>query len=107
MEEISPQRQLSGDGPLTSPNRRKMMFGLGLAGGAMAGGLTHGPALAASSPADEAVEPHQISTARQPFYGVHQSGITNPRPPAGLVVAFDVLATTRGDLERLLRKLTE
>ena len=107
MEEISPQDRHSGNGPLTSPNRRKMMFGLGLAGGAMAGALTQGPALAASSSAGEVAEPDQISAARQPFYGVHQSGITNPRPPAGLVVAFDVLATTRGDLERLLRKLTE
>jgi deferrochelatase/peroxidase EfeB len=107
MEESSPNNRLSGDGPLASPSRRKMMFGLGLAGGAIAGGLTQGPAVAASSPGGEAAEPDQMLAARQPFYGAHQSGITNPRPPAGLVVAFDVLATTRGDLERLLRTLTE
>jgi deferrochelatase/peroxidase EfeB len=33
--------------------------------------------------------------------------VTTTRPAAGLVAAFDVLGTTRGDLERLLRKLTE
>jgi deferrochelatase/peroxidase EfeB len=107
MDERSPQNRLSGSGPLASPNRRKMMLGLGLAGGAVAGGLTQASAIAASSPTGEEAEPDQMLAARQPFYGVHQSGVTTPRSPTGLVVAFDVLATTRGDLERLLRKLTE
>jgi hypothetical protein len=47
MDERSPQNRLSGK-PLASPNRRKMMLGLGLAGGAVAGGLTQGSAIAAS-----------------------------------------------------------
>ena len=108
MDKRSDQERLSADGPLAAPNRRKMMFGLGLAGGAVAGALTQsGAAFAATSSAGDAAQPDQALVARQPFYGPHQSGITTPRPPTGLVVAFDVLAKTRGDLERLLRKLTE
>jgi deferrochelatase/peroxidase EfeB len=108
MDKKSDQERLSADGPLAAPNRRKMMFGLGLAGGAVAGALTQsGAAFAATSSAGDAAQPDQALVARQPFYGPHQSGITTPRPPTGLVVAFDVLAKTRGDLERLLRKLTE
>jgi deferrochelatase/peroxidase EfeB len=83
-----------------------MLLGLGLAGGAIASGLTPRAACAASS-ASEAAQPDQALEARQPFYGLHQSGVTNPRPPAAVLVAFDVLASTRGDVERLLRKLTE
>ena len=104
-ERSSQDRHSSGERP-ASPDRRKMLFGLGLAGGAVATGLTPGIALGGSS-ATEAAQPDQALEGRQPFYGLHQSGVTTARPPAGLVVSFDVLATTRGDLERLLRTLTE
>lgn len=43
----------------------------------------------------------------RPFFGVHQSGIVTPQPAAAVAVAFDVLATDRAGLERLLRTLTE
>ena len=43
----------------------------------------------------------------QPFYGVHQSGIVNPQPAAAIVAAFDVLATSRADLQRLFETLTD
>jgi deferrochelatase/peroxidase EfeB len=83
-----------------------MLLGLGLAGGAVVGGLNPHLALGATGPSEEqATDP--LLDKRQPFYGVHQSGVTTMRPPAGLVVAFDVLGTKRDDLERLLRKLTE
>ena len=42
-----------------------------------------------------------------PFYGSHQAGVMTPQPAAALVVAFDVLAEDRGELERLFRILTE
>jgi deferrochelatase/peroxidase EfeB len=83
-----------------------MLFGLGLASGVVASGLTPGAARAAAS-ATEAAQPDQALEGRQPFYGAHQSGVTTARPAAGLVASFDVLAATRADLERLLRKLTE
>jgi deferrochelatase/peroxidase EfeB len=41
-----------------------------------------------------------------PFHGPHQAGIVNPPPAAGLVAAFNVLATTPEDLQRLFRLLT-
>jgi deferrochelatase/peroxidase EfeB len=97
-------RPKDGDRPV-SPDRRTMLLGLGLAGGAVAG-LTPGVSFATST-ATEAAQPDQALENRQPFYGLHQSGVTTPRPPSGVVVAFDVLGTNRADLERLLRKLTE
>jgi deferrochelatase/peroxidase EfeB len=94
----------SSKGQPASPDRRKMLFGL--AGGAVIGGLAPSAALAGPPPSD-AGSPDPEDEARQPFYGPHQSGVTTTRPPAGLVVSFDVLAANRADLEHLLRKLTE
>lgn len=41
------------------------------------------------------------------FRGPHQAGVTTPRPAAGIIASFSVLAETRLDLERLFRVLTE
>jgi deferrochelatase/peroxidase EfeB len=56
-----------------------------------------------------AAETDDTETARQsqPFFGYHQSGIVTPQPAAAALVAFDVLAKDRRDLERLFRTLTE
>jgi deferrochelatase/peroxidase EfeB len=105
MTERPVQKSQATDAQPASPDRRKMLFGLGLAGAAVAA-LTPEAVFGASS-ATEAAQPDQALEGRQPFYGVHQSGVTTPRPPAGLVVAFDVLVSTRRDLQRLLRKLTD
>ena len=86
----------------SSSDRRRLLLGLGFAGGAVAGGLNVGLPLAAS--ANEPAQPEPGLNARQPFYGVHQSGVTTARQPAGLVVSFTMLGTTRADLERLLRQ---
>ena len=84
------------------PGRRSLLLGLGLAGGAL--GLGAGPAAAAEPP----IRTETDGTAdRQPFYGIHQSGIVNPQPAAALIVSFDVLATSRTELGRLMRLLTE
>ncbi|MFD1227727.1 iron uptake transporter deferrochelatase/peroxidase subunit [Pseudochrobactrum kiredjianiae] len=97
-----------------SANRRNVLKGLGLAlGGSVAGNVTG--AFAKSQPAPQTVE-HHVTDApvgsngfhqRQPFYGIHQSGITNARPAHGLVASFDVLVKTPDDLERLFRTLTQ
>jgi deferrochelatase/peroxidase EfeB len=68
------------------------------AGGFAAGGV--GLALPARA---QAADPTDLAI---PFHGLHQAGITTPSQPAGLVMAFDLLATDRAGLERLLRTLT-
>jgi deferrochelatase/peroxidase EfeB len=84
--------------------RRKVLFGLGAAGSAL--GL--GAAVAAPVVPDPAPSSSKDDTQdRQPFYGARQSGIVTPQPAAGLMVAFDVLATSRADLQRLFKLLTQ
>jgi len=90
-------------GQTFSPSRRSLLTG----GAAALGGASL--AKAASEPTQNpAAAPESDTTAeRQPFYGLHQSGIVTPRPATGLVAAFDVTATSPGELERLFRLLTE
>ena len=84
-----------------SPTRRSILIS------AVAGALVPQIATAAGNTsvtdAPESDSVHQ----RQPFYGEHQPGIVTPRPAAGLVASFDVLAQNRAGLERLLKTLTE
>ncbi|MFG1462549.1 iron uptake transporter deferrochelatase/peroxidase subunit [Xanthobacter sp. DSM 24535] len=94
-----------------SPDRRSLLKGLFAASGA-ATGLLSGMAAPARADNGEAGHvtsaPESSRTAeRVAFYGIHQSGILTPRPATGMVVAFDVLAQTRPELERLFRTLTE
>lgn len=42
----------------------------------------------------------------QPFYGPHQAGVLTPQQASMMIVAFDVLASDKADLERLFRLLT-
>ena len=98
-------------------SRRALLLGAaGLAGAAAcpAAAQTHdhtisNNSLAADHSHDAA--PHDFDNdgtrEAQPFYGPHQSGIVNPQPAAAIVAAFDVLATTRADLQRLFETLTE
>lgn len=44
---------------------------------------------------------------RVAFHGRHQAGVTTPRPTAGMLASFYVLAETIDDLERLFRILTD
>ena len=97
-----------GDKPATDAamlGRRKVLFGIGAAGGLL--GL--GSAGAAPTPtADLAPAPDNDGTQeRQAFYGSRQSGVVTPQPAAALLVAFDILGTSRSDLQRLFRGLTE
>ncbi|WP_062011943.1 iron uptake transporter deferrochelatase/peroxidase subunit [Aureimonas sp. AU4] len=92
------------NGPVT--NRRRLL--LGAAGGAAAATLAGVSRAAEGRPGQVADAPrsdqaHEIV----PFHGEHQAGIVTPRPAAGMVVAFDTLAQTPEDTERLFRTLTE
>ncbi|MGE4526735.1 MAG: iron uptake transporter deferrochelatase/peroxidase subunit [Rhodospirillaceae bacterium] len=87
------------------PGRRQVLLGLGAAGVAgLAGG---GSAARAAQKAADAPRDHGETQERQPFLGVHQTGVTTPRPAAGMVAAFGVIAETPDDLERMFRTLTE
>jgi deferrochelatase/peroxidase EfeB len=80
-----------------------LLLGLGLAGGAAAFGAR--AALLSDDDPHRGLE-DDTTQARQPFLGPHQSGIVTPQPAAALVAAFDVLAESQADLERLFRLLT-
>ena len=90
--------------------RRRILMGMGVAGAALAGGALSCPAMAANNPGSAQVTQAPSSDKTQDhhaFHGQHQNGIVTPRPAAGMLVAVDVLATNREDLERLLRTLNE
>ncbi|HTH97258.1 MAG TPA: iron uptake transporter deferrochelatase/peroxidase subunit [Stellaceae bacterium] len=91
-------------------NRRNVLFGLGAGGGALLASLPGREAQAAPAasglPGVGQTATAENANQRQPFYGRYQSGIVNPRPQFGLTVAFDSLATSRPDLEKLFRLLT-
>jgi deferrochelatase/peroxidase EfeB len=97
-----PERQ-----PPLSPfagDRRRLLAALGATGGALAGGIGPAAAQQAANVTDAPVS--DVTQERQPFYGAHQSGIVTPRPAAGMIAAFDVLAQTPEELVRLFETLT-
>ena len=86
-------------------DRRRLLLGLA-ATGTLAGGLAS--AQEAAPLANVAAAPPSSDTGeRQPFYGRHQAGIVTPRPAAGLVASFEVIAADPAELQRLFRTLTE
>lgn len=92
-----------------SSSRRSLLKGVGLLGGAFAlGGAT--TAQAEKTPgAKKEYTPGTVSPderwGRQPYYGEHQAGILTPQQASMMLVSFDVLATSKADLERLFRLL--
>lgn len=93
--------------PPVDAQRRRVLLGLGVAGAALAGSGLSCPVMAAA-PAQVTEAPKSEKTQdRHDYHGQHQAGIVTPRPAAGMVVAFDVLASDREDLERLFRTLDE
>ncbi len=87
---------------VNEPSRRRLLKGIGALGGALAitGGcpVAHA-AKAESSPGTLTPDARQ---EKQPFYGRHQAGILTPQQASMMLVAFDVLAADKADLERLL-----
>lgn len=84
--------------------RRSVLFG---AGTAVVAGLT---AASAVEKQGEQVTDAPVSDKtqeRQSFYGVHQAGIVTPRPAAGMIASFHVLAKTPQEVERLFRTLSQ
>ncbi|MCX0500690.1 iron uptake transporter deferrochelatase/peroxidase subunit [Erwinia billingiae] len=90
------------------PSRRRLLKGMGILGGAFAVG---GGCPVHAAPDDKSFSPGALSpSARQeaqPFYGLHQAGVTTPQQAAMMIVAFDVLATDKADLQRLFRLLND
>lgn len=92
---------------VSEPSRRRLLKGMGALGGALA--------LAGGCPVAHAAKPKSAPgtlspDARmetQPFYGEHQAGILTPQQASMMLVAFDVLASDRSELERLFRLLTQ
>jgi deferrochelatase/peroxidase EfeB len=87
-------------------NRRNLLLGVGAAGGAIAAGVagvqaaeSHGEQVTDAPVSDKMQE-------QQPFNGLRQSGIVTPRPAAGMVASFRVLANKPDEVERLFRTLS-
>jgi deferrochelatase/peroxidase EfeB len=84
------------------PARRDLLLGLG------AGAIGLGLGSQAQATPAGTLSPGDDGTQNcQPFFGLHQSGVTTPQPAAALIASFDVLAEDRAGLERLFRTLTE
>ncbi len=108
-----PTDPVDAPGQPASPQRRRMLgrFGAALAGLAAASRAAAAPAGPPEGPPGEA----QVTDAPQsshtqdrvPFRGPHQAGIVTPRPTAGMIASFYVLADNRAELERLFRVLTD
>lgn len=88
------------------PARRQLLKTLGALGGAFA--VTGGcpVAHAAKTETSPGTLPPDARMEKQPFYGSHQAGILTPQQASMMLVAFDVLAADKADLERLFRLLT-
>ncbi len=95
--------QYENENGVNEPSRRRLLKGIGAL------------ALAGSCPIAHAQKPQSAPgtlspdarNEAQPFYGEHQAGILTPQQAAMMLVAFDVLASNKADLERLFRLLTQ
>ncbi len=87
---------------LAQPSRRRLLKGVGAL--ALAGGCPMAQAAKPNS-APGTLSP-DARMEKQPFWGVHQAGILTPQQASMMLVAFDVLASDRADLQRLFKLLT-
>ena len=98
---------MSDKNDAAQPSRRRLLQGLGMLGGAAAlGGGCPFHTAAADRFSPGTVAPNLRQQA-QPFYGAHQAGIVTPQQASMMLVAFDVLASDKAELERLFRLLTD
>jgi Tat-translocated enzyme len=91
------------DSGVTEPSRRRLLKGIGALGGALV--VSGGCPVAHGAKAPVATATGRDET--QPFYGAHQAGVLTPQQASMMLVAFDVLATDKDDLQRLMRLLTQ
>ncbi|MFM9921700.1 iron uptake transporter deferrochelatase/peroxidase subunit [Variovorax sp. H27-G14] len=105
----------SPEGQPASPHRRRMLGAAGVAFAGLAAAAHTAHAATAATTATTPDNGPQVTDAPQSthtqdrvtFRGKHQAGIVTPRPTAGMIASFFVLAENRADLERLFRTLTE
>lgn len=98
--------QQDNENGVSEPSRRRLLKGMGALGGALA--------LAGGCPVAHAQKPQSAPgtlspdarSETQPFYGEHQAGILTPQQASMVLVAFDILASDKVELERLFRLLT-
>lgn len=88
------------------PSRRNLPKTLGALGGALAVGGSCPMTTAASAVATNVPPSTHGRLDSEPFYGQHQSGILTSQQASMMLVAFDVLASDKTELERLFRLLT-
>ncbi|MBS1679031.1 MAG: deferrochelatase/peroxidase EfeB [Actinobacteria bacterium] len=85
--------------------RELLVGGAALGAGALAaripGVATAGAAEATDAPADASL------TAAIPFEGAHQAGILDARPNRAIVVSFDAISASRGELAAGLRTVSD
>ena len=110
--EKSKNATVAPQGQPASPHRRRMLGAAGVAFAGLAAAARSAHAAPAAGTPDSGAQvtdaPESTHTQdRVPFRGKHQAGIVTPRPVAGMVASFFVLAENRADLERLFRTLTE
>jgi deferrochelatase/peroxidase EfeB len=91
-----------------SPSRRALFKGAALAGGAaVIGGFSPHAFAEAPTGAAQPAAASDPTLATVPFYGIHQAGVVDPQPAAGMLVSFNVLAADRNELAELFKTLTE
>ncbi|WES70115.1 iron uptake transporter deferrochelatase/peroxidase subunit [Superficieibacter sp. HKU1] len=88
------------------PSLRRLLKHIGALGGALAIGGGCPVAHAAKPQSAPGTLSPEARMETQPFYGPHQAGILTAQQAAMMLVAFDVLASDKAELERLLRLLT-
>ncbi|WP_297207285.1 iron uptake transporter deferrochelatase/peroxidase subunit [uncultured Pluralibacter sp.] len=89
--------------PEAEPSRRRLLKNIGAL--AVLGGCP--AARGATAESAPGTLPPDARMEKQPFHGSHQAGVLTPQQAAMIVVAFDVLAADRDDLQRLFRLLTD
>ena len=89
--------------PEAEPSRRRLLKNIGAL--AVLGGCP--AARGATAESAPGTLPPDARMEKQPFHGPHQAGVLTPQQAAMMVVAFDVLAADRDDLQRLFRLLTD
>lgn len=110
-----PIRNSAHQGGCPMASRRQVLAGIGAAG---AGGAllahttpaqaealpqTRSPAHVTDAPAADA----QAFRQAQPFHGLHQSGVSTPRPANGILASFHTVLSNPHDMETMFRDLSD
>ena len=103
---------------ITTPatNRRRVLGAMGLIAACPFAGMAR-PAQAEAPTVPEPAKSQHVTDAPEfsraspqdliDWTGLHQAGITTPRPANGMIASFSLIAETPDDLEELFRRLSE